>query len=148
MELDGLYQQIILDHYKRKVGFGINHGGYPSHQYNPTCGDEINLQVLLSDDGSTIEAIEWEGTGCSISQASASMLAAEIRGMTLDEFSTFAGGFRDAMRSRGEIVLDEEHYGDLASLSGVSKFVARVKCAMLAWVAAEDSVALTRGSLN
>lgn len=148
MELDGLYQQIILDHYKRKVGYGINHGGYPSHQYNPTCGDEINLQVLLSADGSTIDAIEWEGTGCSISQASASMLASEIKGMTLDEFSAFAGGFRDAMRSRGEIVLDEEEYGDLASLSGVSIFVARVKCAMLAWVAAEDSVALTRGSLN
>ena len=148
MELESLYQQIILDHYKRKVGYGIDHGGYPSHQYNPTCGDEINLQVLLSADGNTIESIEWEGAGCSISQASASMLAAESKGMTLAEFETFAGGFREAMRSRGEIVLDEEEYGDLASLSGVSKFVARVKCAMLAWVAAEDSVTLTRGSLN
>lgn len=148
MDIEGLYQQIILDHYKRKVGYGINHGGYPSHQYNPTCGDEINLQVLLSADGSTIDGIEWEGTGCSISQASASMLAAETKGMTVSEFDTFAGGFRDAMRSRGEISLSEEDYGDLASLSGVSKFVARVKCAMLAWVAAEDSIVLTRDSLN
>lgn len=148
MELESLYQQIILDHYKRKVGYGINHGGYPSHQYNPTCGDEINLQVLLSVDGTTIEGIEWEGKGCSISQASASMLSAEAKGMTLAEFEVFAGGFRDAMRSRGEITLSEEEYGDIASLSGVSKFVARVKCAMLAWVAAEDSVTLTRGSLN
>lgn len=148
MDIEGLYQQIILDHYKRKAGYGINHGGHPSHQYNPTCGDEINLQVLLSADGSTIDGIEWEGTGCSISQASASMLAAESKGMTIAEFEKFADGFREAMRSRGAIVLDEEEYGDLASLSGVSKFVARVKCAMLAWVAAEDSITLTRGSLN
>ena len=148
MELESLYQQIILDHYKRKAGYGINHGGRPSHQYNPTCGDEINLQVLLSADGTTIEGFEWEGKGCSISQASASMLVAETKGMTLDEFEEFAGGFREAMRSRGEIALSEEEYGDIASLSGVSKFVARVKCAMLAWVAAEDSITLTRGSLN
>lgn len=148
MNLDGLYQQIILDHYKNKIGYGINHGGHQSHQYNPTCGDEINLQVLLSADGTTVEGIEWEGKGCSISQASASMLAQESKGMTIAEFEEFANGFREAMRSRGEILLSEEEYGDLASLSGVSKFVARVKCAMLAWVAAEDSLALTRGSLN
>jgi nitrogen fixation NifU-like protein len=66
----------------------------------------------------------------------------------LAEFETFAAGYREAMRSRGEITLDEEEFGDIAALSGVSKFVARVKCAMLAWVAAEDSVARTRDLLN
>ena len=136
MNLEGLYQQIILDHYKKKVGYGLTPGGEVSHQYNPTCGDEIELQVRLSDDGTTITAVEWEDKGCSISQASASLMSQEIVGMTIPEFEEFAGGFREAMRSRGEIALSEEEYGDLAALSGVSKFVARVKCAMLAWVAA------------
>lgn len=148
MNLEGLYQQIILDHNKKKVGYGLTPGGEVSHQYNPTCGDEIKLKVVLSDDGATIADVEWEGTGCSISQASASLMAQEIRGMTLGEFEALTGGFREAMRSRGEITLSEEEFGDIASLSGVSKFVARVKCAMLAWVAAEESVAQTRNSLN
>jgi nitrogen fixation NifU-like protein len=148
MELDDLYQQIILDHNKRRAGYGLLPGGFPSHQYNPTCGDEITLTVRLSDDGSTISAFEWEGKGCSISQASASLMTAEATGMSVAEFDTFAEGFRDAMRSRGTIALSEDDYGDLAALSGVSKFVARVKCAMLAWVAAEDSLILTRESLN
>jgi nitrogen fixation NifU-like protein len=148
VNLEGLYQQIILDHNKKKVGYGLTPGGEVSHQYNPTCGDEIKLKVVLSDDGDTIADVEWEGTGCSISQASASLMAQEIRGMTLGEFESLTGGFREAMRSRGEITLSEEEFGDIASLSGVSKFVARVKCAMLAWVAAEESVAQTRNSLN
>jgi nitrogen fixation NifU-like protein len=75
-------------------------------------------------------------------------MTSEATGMSVAEFETFAEGFRDAMRSRGTIALSEEDYGDLAALSGVSKFVARVKCAMLAWVAAEDSLILTRESLN
>ena len=148
MQLDDLYQQIILDHNKKRVGFGLQPGGFPSHQYNPTCGDEITLTVRLSEDGSTITAFEWEGSGCSISQASASLMTAEASGMTVSEFEEFANGFREAMRSRGTIALSEEEFGDLAALSGVSKFVARVKCAMLAWVAAEDSLHLTRESLN
>ena len=148
MSLDALYQQIILDHNKKRVGFGLHEGGHPSHQYNPTCGDEITLTVRLSDDGTTITGVEWEGKGCSISQASASIMVSEVIGMTIPEFEAFANGFREAMRSRGQIALSEEEFGDLAALSGVSKFVARVKCAMLAWVAAEDSLALTRESLN
>ena len=148
MELDDLYQQIILDHNKKRAGYGLHPGGFPSHQYNPTCGDEITLTVRMSEDGSTITAFAWEGKGCTISQASASLMTAEATGMSVAEFETFAEGFRDAMRSRGTIALSEDDYGDLAALSGVSKFVARVKCAMLAWVAAEDSLILTRESLN
>ena len=148
MNLEGLYQQIILDHNKKKTGYGLTPGGEVSHQYNPTCGDEIELKVVLGDDGSTITGVEWEGKGCSISQASASLMAQEVRGMSLVEFEAFVGGFREAMRSRGEITLDEEEFGDIAALSGVSKFVARVKCAMLAWVAAEDSIARAHNSLN
>jgi nitrogen fixation NifU-like protein len=123
MQLDDLYQQIILDHNKKRAGYGLHEGGFPSHQYNPTCGDEITLTVRLSDDGETITAFEWEGTGCSISQASASLMTSEATGMSVDEFARFADGFREAMRSRGTIVLPEEDFGDLAALSGVSKFV-------------------------
>ena len=147
MSLESLYQQIILDHNKRKVGFGLGDGGTPSHQYNPTCGDELNLTVRLDTSGDIITGFEWEGKGCSISQASASLMAQEAAGMTVVEFAEFAEGFREAMRSRGTIQLDEEVYGDLAALSGVSKFVARVKCAMLAWVAAEDSLQMAKGDL-
>jgi nitrogen fixation NifU-like protein len=148
MQLDDLYQQIILDHNKKRAGYGLHEGGFPSHQYNPTCGDEITLTVRLSDDGDTITAFEWEGSGCSISQASASLMTSEATGMSVSEFEHFANGFREAMRSRGTIALSEEEFGDLAALSGVSKFVARVKCAMLAWVAAEDSLLLTQESRN
>lgn len=147
MSLEALYQQIILDHNKKRVGFGLGEGGHPSHQFNPTCGDEINLTVRLDAKGETITGFEWEGKGCSISQASASLMAQEVVGMTVVEFAEFAEGFREAMRSRGTIQLDEEVYGDLAALSGVSKFVARVKCAMLAWVAAEDSLQMAKGDL-
>ena len=86
----------------------------------------------------------WDGAGCSISQASASMLAALIEEegrMPRAEASALVEGFREALRSRGEIPLDEEVFGDAAALSGVSKFTARVKCAMLAWVAFEDAAA-------
>lgn len=148
MSLDALYQQIILDHNKKRVGYGLHDGGFPSHQYNPTCGDEITLTVRLSDDGASITGIEWEGKGCSISQASASLMVSEVVGMSVEEFQEFANGFRDVMRSRGQKTLPEEDFGDLAALSGVSKFVARVKCAMLAWVAAEDSLRQTRESLH
>ncbi|WP_127473684.1 Fe-S cluster assembly sulfur transfer protein SufU [Microbacterium sulfonylureivorans] len=150
--LESLYQELILDHSKRPHGkspvaeSGAAEGARvaTSYQRNPICGDEITLRVRLSDDGATVEEVSWDGAGCSISQASASMLVAlieEEEGMPVGEASTLVGGFREALRSRGEIALDEEVFGDAAALSGVSKFTARVKCAMLAWVAFEDAVA-------
>ncbi|WP_106815780.1 Fe-S cluster assembly sulfur transfer protein SufU [Microbacterium timonense] len=147
--LESLYQELILDHSKRPHGKGLAeaHPGArtaTSHQRNPICGDEITLEVRVSDDGATVEAVTWDGAGCSISQASASMLSALIEeedGMPRAEASTLIEGFREALRSRGEIPLDEEVFGDAAALSGVSKFTARVKCAMLAWVAFEDGLA-------
>ena len=144
--LESLYQELILDHYKRKVGFGLaddEAGSATSHQRNPICGDEITLRVRLSDDGTTVDEVTWDGAGCSISQASASMLAAlieEEERMPVAEASALIAGFREALRSRGEVALDEEVFGDAAALSGVSKFTARVKCAMLAWVAFEDAL--------
>ncbi len=141
--LDSLYQEIILDHSKRRKGEGLvdaeEHPAADNHQYNPTCGDEINLRVQLSDDKNTIEKISWEGDGCSISMAAASVLSDMAPGMDLSEFQELIDQFREMLRSRGKIEPDEEIFGDAAAFAGVSKFVARVKCAMLSWVAAEEA---------
>ena len=142
--LESLYQELILDHSRRKVGFGLadeEGRSATSHQHNPLCGDDLTVRVRLSDDGETIRDVTWEGAGCSISQASASMLAELAEGMPRAEASALIDGFREALRSRGTIELDEDVYLDAAALSGVSKYVARVKCAMLAWVALEDDLA-------
>ncbi len=140
--LDGLYQELILDHSKARDGFGLaaEEGACAtSHQRNPICGDEITLRVRL--DGETIRDVTWEGAGCSISQASASMLTGLIDGVDRSTATAVIGRFREALRSRGTIELDEDEFGDAAALNGVSKFTARVKCAMLAWVALEDALA-------
>ncbi|MCW3492885.1 Fe-S cluster assembly sulfur transfer protein SufU [Microbacterium sp. SSM24] len=142
--LESLYQELILDHSKRRVGFGLadeEGRSATSHQHNPLCGDEITLRLRLSDDGETVRDVTWEGNGCSISQASASMMTELVEGMPRGEASALIDGFREALRSRGTMELDEDVYLDAAALSGVSKYVARVKCAMLAWVALEDDLA-------
>lgn len=139
-DLQNLYQELILDHSRTPHGFGLRGEiAAQSHQVNPTCGDEVTLQVHRADDG-TIEAIAWEGHGCAISQASASLFAELAEGLTVAELEVRIAAFRDAMRSRGRIEPDEELLGDAAALGGVSRYVARVKCAMLAWVAAEDAL--------
>lgn len=141
--LEQLYQQVILDHSKRRVGEGFKaiaeadpHG--ESHQYNPTCGDEIRVRATIAD--GKVTGLEWEGQGCSISMASASVLSELAVGETREEFLEQMESFRSVMRSRGTEVPDEELLGDASAFSGVSKFPARVKCAMLAWVAAEDAL--------
>jgi nitrogen fixation NifU-like protein len=142
-ELASLYQQVILDHSKRKNGFGFLDGAAAeSHQLNPTCGDEITLRLHLADDD-TIERISWEGAGCSISMASASLLHDLVAGLTRDEARERIALFREMMRSKGEGVEDDEPLGDAAALEGVSRYVARVKCAMLGWVAFEDTLTLS-----
>ena len=146
--LEQLYQQIILDHSKHPHGVGLEVGEETSHQRNPVCGDEITLALRWNAAGDRIEAIAWEGAGCSISQSSASLLATlaeesadEGSPWTPEQLTALIEEFREALRSRGAIPLDEERFGDAAALSGVSRYVARVKCAMLAWVAAEDLLA-------
>lgn len=148
MSLDSLYQELILDHSKRPHGRGLADelgSCATSHQRNPVCGDEITLRVRV--DGDTVRDVTWEGHGCSISQASASMLVSlleEDAPVTRDDATALIDGFRDALRSRGQVPLAEEAYGDAAALSGVSKYSARVKCAMLAWVALEDALSRTK----
>lgn len=145
--LESLYQDLILDHSKNRRGFGLADPGAHSatvHQRNPICGDEITLRVDV--DADRVASVSWEGAGCSISQASASMLVALLDedggddGMPRADAEALIAKFRDALRSRGQIPLDEETFGDAAALSGVSKYTARVKCAMLAWVALEEGL--------
>jgi nitrogen fixation NifU-like protein len=142
--LESLYQELILDHSKHPHGRDLapeEGRSATSHQRNPVCGDEITLRVRLADDGAGIRDVTWEGAGCSISQASASMLSDLVHGMPVPDALALIGGFRDVLRSRGRAELDVDEYGDAAALSGVSKYTARVKCAMLAWVALEDGLA-------
>lgn len=139
--LESLYQELILDHAKHPRGIGLAPDGpdaASSHQRNPVCGDEITVRVRVED--GAVGELTWEGAGCSISQASASMLAELAVGMPRSEASAMIDRFREALRSRGAIPLDEDEFGDAAALSGVSRYSARVKCAMLAWVALEDAL--------
>ncbi len=140
-ELQNLYQQVILDHSRAPHGFGLHDGAIAeSHQVNPTCGDEITLQLHLDPGTDVVSAVRWIGQGCAISQASASLFVDLATGLTLAEITTRIDSFREAMRSRGTIEPDEDLLGDAVVLGGVSKYIARVKCAMLAWVAAEHAI--------
>jgi nitrogen fixation NifU-like protein len=139
-EFASLYQQLILDHAAAGEGHGDPSGfSRQSHQVNPTCGDEITLGVRLTD--GRIEEVAWDGRGCAISQASASFLSGVLAGATTAEAGGLIDEFRAVMRSRGELELDETRFGDAVALNGVSRYVARVKCAMLAWVALEAALA-------
>ncbi|SFN40276.1 Fe-S cluster assembly sulfur transfer protein SufU [Mycetocola miduiensis] len=139
--LAGLYQQVILDHSREKHGFGLEPtADASSHQLNPTCGDQLTLQLHASD--GVISSVTWEGAGCSISMASASLLSDLAPGLSLDDARERIALFRELMHSRGAGIDDEDELlGDAIVLEGVSKYVARVKCAMLAWVALEADLA-------
>lgn len=145
MSLDQLYQQIILDHAKTKHGSGLATAGLPdgathgqSHQLNPVCGDEITVRVAVQD--GRVSQVRWDGAGCSISMASASVLTDLAEGMEVAEFTGVIDAFRKMLRSRGAVSADPEVLGDAAAFEGVSRYAARVKCAMLSWVAAEDAL--------
>ncbi|MFC9917401.1 Fe-S cluster assembly sulfur transfer protein SufU [Agromyces binzhouensis] len=143
--LEGLYQEIILDHAKARHGDGPLEGADAEHhEFNPTCGDEITLRVRLDDAHERIDAVAWQGDGCSISMASASVLTDLVAGRPVDEALGLAEEFRTMLRSKGEGVPDEEVLGDAIAFHGVSKYVMRIKCAMLSWVALEAAVAKAR----
>lgn len=143
--LEGLYQQIILDHSKERHGAGPLEGADAEHhEYNPTCGDEITLRVRLDPAHERIEAVAWEGDGCSISMASASVLTDLVQGRPVDEALATAESFREMLRSKGEGEPDEDVLGDAIAFHGVAKYVMRIKCAMLGWVALEAAVAKAR----
>ncbi|MDJ0315371.1 Fe-S cluster assembly sulfur transfer protein SufU [Arthrobacter sp. H35-D1] len=146
--LDSLYQQIILEESKTRRGADLPNEQLQGlhlpqnvgqcHQLNPVCGDEITLRIETASDA--VSGIHWAGDGCAISMASASILSDMVVGLERAEVHALIGNFREVMRSRGKLEADEDLLGDAAALSGVSKYPARVKCAMLAWVAAEDAL--------
>ncbi len=139
--LDSLYQQVILDHAKARHGDLVLDDADASHfERNPTCGDEITVSIRLEPGTDRIAAIGWQGDGCSISMASASVLTDMAVGRTVPELLELTESFRTMMRSRGAGEPDEDVLEDLVAFHGVSKFVMRVKCGMLAWVAAEAAV--------
>ncbi|MCZ4121153.1 Fe-S cluster assembly sulfur transfer protein SufU [Streptomyces sp. H39-S7] len=149
MKLDSMYQEVILDHYKHPHGRGLRDGDAEVHHVNPTCGDEITLRVKL--DGSKIVDVSYEGQGCSISQASASVLNELVVGRELDDALKVQEVFLELMQSKGKVEPDdamEEVLEDAVAFAGVSKYPARVKCALLSWMAWKDatSQALANGT--
>jgi nitrogen fixation protein NifU and related proteins len=147
MRLDHLYQEIILDHYKRPQGRGLREPyDAESHQVNPTCGDEVTLRVRVAD--GALADVSYTGMGCSISQAAASVLYELVRGRPVPEALKVADAFTEVMTSRGAVEPDEEMLGDGIAFAGVAKYPARVKCALLPWMALKDAVARAEGGAS
>ena len=139
MELDSLYQEVILDHYKRPQHKGLAaEFDAQVHHVNPSCGDEITLNVKLA--GELVAAITWDGVGCSISQASVSILSDLLLGKSIADADFVLSNFTELMQSKGTMAGDDEVLEDAVALAGVSKFPARIKCALLGWMAYKDAV--------
>ena len=138
MNVDTLYQEIILDHYKHPHGAGLREPFEAEvHHVNPTCGDEITLRVHL--DGDTVRDVSYDAVGCSISQAAASVLTDLVIGKQVDEAMTIHEEFLTLMQGKGQVEPDEEVLEDAVAFAGVARFPARVKCALLAWMAWKDA---------
>ncbi|CAB4713217.1 MAG: SUF system NifU family Fe-S cluster assembly protein [Actinobacteria bacterium] len=138
MELDSLYQEVILDHYKHPQHKGLSptFSAQVSH-VNTSCGDEIILNIILEND--VITSLTWEGQGCSISQASVSMMTDLLTGKSLEESETIVKSFSELMASKGTSTGDPEILEDAVVFAGVSKFPGRVKCSLLGWMAFKDA---------
>jgi len=144
MSLEQLYQQVILDHYKEKHGHGVRPAApglleATSHQYNALCGDEVTLQVAVEPSG-VVRDVAWVGEGCSISQASSSVLYDLVVDQPLARAEELVEAFREMVRARGSVEPDEELLGDAVAFAGVGRHANRVKCAMLGWTAFEDAL--------
>lgn len=138
MEVDNLYQEIILDHYKNPRGQGLlTEPLGESHQVNPTCGDEITVTVSSDEAGHVL--VGYEGQGCSISQASASVMSELVHGKTPAHVDDVSRAFLALMRSKGAGEPDDDLLEDAVAFAGVSKYPARIKCALLPWMALRDA---------
>jgi nitrogen fixation NifU-like protein len=145
MQLEQMYQEIILDHYRSPHGAGLRDPyDAESFQINPTCGDEITLRVRL-DEGRVAE-ISHETLGCSISQASASVLTDLVVGRSVEESMRVLTAFQEMAQGRGQVEPDEEVLGDGVAFAGVARYPARVKCALLGWMAFKDAVVRSSGA--
>jgi nitrogen fixation NifU-like protein len=138
MELDSLYQEVILDHYRKPHHKGLQDGfGIQVKHNNPSCGDEVTLNLTISD--GVIKAISWDGVGCSISMASVSMMSDLLINQNYEKANQILTEFVELMQSKGKSQGDEELLDDAVAFAGVSKFPARIKCALLGWMAYKDA---------
>jgi nitrogen fixation NifU-like protein len=138
MQLDNLYQEVILDHYKNPQNKHLESDNDAQvHHVNPSCGDEVTLGVKLA--GDKVESINWDGVGCSISQASTSIMSDLLVGKTMAEANSISENFLHLMQSKGAEEGDPEVLEDAVALAGVSKYPARIKCALLGWMAFKDA---------
>ncbi|MFA4082060.1 MULTISPECIES: Fe-S cluster assembly sulfur transfer protein SufU [Mycobacteriaceae] len=139
MRLEQMYQEVILDHYKRPHHRGLREPfAAEVHHVNPTCGDEVTLRIALDDN--KIADVSYDGQGCSISQAATSVLTDQVIGLTVDEALKTVASFNEMISSRGTIDGDEDIIGDGIAFAGVSRYPARVKCALLGWMAFKDAL--------
>ena len=142
-----LYQELIIEHAKRPHRAGLRAPfDAEVHHVNPTCGDEVTLRVAR--DGEVLSDISYDSLGCSISVASASMLADLLTGQDVDTARTTFAAVHAMLTSKGADAGDEEVIGDAVALAGVAKFPARVKCALLSWMALADALATTGANLS
>jgi nitrogen fixation NifU-like protein len=139
-DLDALYQEIILDHYKHPHNKGLR-DPYEAevHHVNPTCGDEVTLRVHV--EGDVVRDVSYDSVGCSISQASASVLTDLVIGKPVTEAMAIHENFQTLMQGRGNVAPDEDVLEDGIAFAGVARFPARVKCALLSWMAWKDATA-------
>ena len=138
MQLDSLYQEVILDHYKHPQHKGLSSTfSAQVHHVNTSCGDEITLNINL--EGVQISELTWDGQGCSISQASVSMMTDLLIGKSLEEAAVIVKSFSELMASKGTSDGDPLVLEDAVVFAGVSKFPGRVKCALLGWMAFKDA---------
>jgi nitrogen fixation NifU-like protein len=138
MELNSLYQEVILDHYKRPHHKGLVPGDIQVHHINPSCGDEVTLSLKIV--GDKVAKITWDGVGCSISQASVSIMSDLLINKKIAEAEKILDSFVSMMQSKGADQGDEIILEDGVALAGVSKYPARIKCALLGWMAYKDAV--------
>lgn len=147
MQLDNLYQEVILDHYKRPEFKKLTETyAVQVHHVNPSCGDEITLQLSIAHGGEIV--LTWDGVGCSISMASASVMAGLLNGKSLEQSAPILDDFVSLMQSKGLASGDEEVLEDAVAFSGVSKYPARIKCALLAWMAFKDASVQVQGQVK
>ena len=143
-DLDALYQEIILDHYKHPHHQGLREPFEAEvHHVNPTCGDEVTLRVHVSvgPNGVQVEDVSYDALGCSISQAATSVMTDLVIGKSVDEAMKIHGEFLTLMQGKGTVEPDEDVLEDGIAFAGVAKFPARVKCALLSWMAWKDATA-------
>jgi nitrogen fixation NifU-like protein len=144
MQLEQMYQEIILDHYKHPHGRGLREPfDAESFQVNPTCGDEVTLRVKLL--GDKVSDVSYDGQGCSISQASTSVLTDLVVGHSVEEALSTMDAFVEMISSRGQVEPDEDILEDGVAFAGVAKYPARVKCALLGWMAFKDALVKSEG---